>query len=199
MRNPAASGRNAEVVRDLLHRVESGELPHAHAHGVTRMNETVRARHDATVGAVGICRRPISCSLDFAGANRPITNRGARQQPVTESDRVNERFERRTNLPVCRSERAVELALRVIAAAYERANAAAGIIDHNGCAFEIRHSRIGFAVLGRFVIRFDRMMKIGSMLDFGQLRLKRILRGVLHGRIERGVNEKAAVIDLVLG
>ena len=139
------------------------------------MNETVRARHDAAVGAIGICRRPISCAVDFAGANRSVTDRGARQQPVTESDCVNEGFERRTNLPVRWGQRAVEFALRVIAAAYERANAAAGTIDHNHCAFEIRHGRVGFAVLGRFVIRFDGMMEIGSVFDFSQLRFERIL------------------------
>ena len=31
----------AERVGDLLHRVESSELPDAHAHGVARMDETV--------------------------------------------------------------------------------------------------------------------------------------------------------------
>ena len=42
------------------------------------------------------------------------------------------------------------------------------------------------------------MMEIGLMLDLGELRLERLLRGVLHGRIERRVNKEAAVVDLVL-
>ena len=42
------------------------------------------------------------------------------------------------------------------------------------------------------------MMKIGLMLDFGELRLKCVLRGVLQGRIERGVDRETTVIDLVL-
>src|SRR4029450_9832314 len=57
---------DAEIVRDLLHSSESGELSPAHAHGVTRMNKAVGARHGAAVGAVRICRRPISCAVDFA-------------------------------------------------------------------------------------------------------------------------------------
>src|SRR2546426_1923225 len=47
-----------ECGRDFLHPIESGELPHAHTHGVTRMNETVRAGLNAAVSAVGISRRP---------------------------------------------------------------------------------------------------------------------------------------------
>ena len=42
------------------------------------------------------------------------------------------------------------------------------------------------------------MMKIGLMLDLGELRLERLFRGVLHSRIDRCVNREPAVIDLVL-
>ena len=48
------------------------------------------------------------------------------------------------------------------------------------------------------IIRFQRMMKIGLMLDLRELRLQRLLRGVLHRRIERCVNRESAVVDLVL-
>ena len=48
------------------------------------------------------------------------------------------------------------------------------------------------------IARFHGMMKIGLMLDFGELRLERVLCGVLHGRIERGVDRHTTVIDLVL-
>ena len=55
------------------------------------------------------------------------------------SYRVNEWFKRRTNLPVCRRERAVEFALSIIAATYQRANATACVIDHHDRTFQIRH------------------------------------------------------------
>ena len=42
------------------------------------------------------------------------------------------------------------------------------------------------------------MMEIGLVLDFCELSLERLLRGILHGRIERCVDKKPAVIDLVL-
>ena len=71
---------NAEVVRDFLHRIEPGELSDAHAHGVARMNETIGARLDAAIGAVGICGRPISRAFDFTGLNRTIADRRTRQQ-----------------------------------------------------------------------------------------------------------------------
>src|SRR6266581_3272794 len=125
-----------EIVRDFLYRIESRELSHAHAHGVARMTETVRARHDAAVSAVRIRRRPISCAVDFARLNRAVADRRARQQPVAKRDRVNEGLECGTDLAICRSERAIEFALRVITAANECANAAAGVIDHNRRAFE---------------------------------------------------------------
>src|SRR5215831_5440864 len=60
---------NAKVIRNFLHRIESGELANAHAHGVARMNKTVRARHGSAVRAVGIRRRPITRSIDFARLN----------------------------------------------------------------------------------------------------------------------------------
>src|SRR5215469_7271455 len=66
---------NAKVVCDFLHRIKSRELPNAHAHGVARMNETVGARHDASIRAVRICWRPISCTVDFARLNRTVTDR----------------------------------------------------------------------------------------------------------------------------
>src|SRR5438094_10057584 len=121
--------RDTEVVSNLLHRVEPSELANPHTHGVARMYKAVGAGHGAAVSAVGICRRPISRAINFARLNRAITDRSARQQPVAESNSVNEGFERRTNLPVCGSHRPVELALRVIAPADQRANAAAGIVD----------------------------------------------------------------------
>ena len=42
------------------------------------------------------------------------------------------------------------------------------------------------------------MMEIGLMLDFRELLLERVLRGILHRRVECRVNRKAAVIYLVL-
>src|ERR1700692_275534 len=123
--------RNTEVVSNLLHSIEPGELSNAHTHGVARMNKAVGAGHGAAVSAVGICRRPISRAINFAGLNRAIADRSARQQAVAESDSVNEWFECRANLPVCGSHRPVELALRVIASADECTNAAAGIVDHD--------------------------------------------------------------------
>src|SRR5205814_2403471 len=118
---------------------EPGELANSDAHGVTRMYEPIRTRHDAAVGAVGVSGRPISRAVNFAWLNRAIADRSSRQKPVAESDSVNERFERGTNLPACRSHRAVELALRIIATANEPANAAAGIVDHHHRALEVRH------------------------------------------------------------
>src|SRR6266511_3250623 len=41
---------------DLLHHVESGELTDAHAHGVARMDETVRAGEDAAKCPIRIGR-----------------------------------------------------------------------------------------------------------------------------------------------
>ena len=70
---------NAKIVRDFLHRIKSGELPNAHAHRVARMNETVGARHDPAIRAVGICRRPISGAVDFTGLNRTVADRCPRQ------------------------------------------------------------------------------------------------------------------------
>ena len=41
-------------------------------------------------------------------------------------------------------------------------------------------------------------MKIRLMLDLGELHLERLLRCILHSRIERRVNVEAAIVDLVL-
>ena len=49
------------------------------------------------------------------------------------------------------------------------------------------------------IIRLERMIKISLVLDLGELGLQRLLRRVLHSRIERGVNKQTAVVDLVLG
>src|SRR4029453_5914195 len=68
---------NAEIIRDFLYRIEAGELANAHAHGVARMNETVGARHGPAVRAVGICRRPITGTVDLARLNRTVTDRGS--------------------------------------------------------------------------------------------------------------------------
>src|SRR4029453_5251300 len=84
---------------DLLHRVESCELPNPHTHGVARMDETVRAGQDAAILSIRIGRRPISSAFDFAGLNRAVADRGSRQESVGECYRVNERFKRRANLP----------------------------------------------------------------------------------------------------
>ena len=117
---------------------------------------------------------------------------------MAESNRINEWLKCGTNLPVCWSQRAIEFALRVIASADECANSATGIVDDDHCAFQIRHRRISFSIFGRVIARLYRMMKIGLMLDFGELCLQRVLRGVLHGWIKRGVDRQTAVIDLVL-
>src|SRR5262245_44259093 len=68
---------NAQIVRNFLHRIESGKLPNAHAHSVTRMNETVGARHYPSKRAVRICWRPIPSTVDFARLNRTITDCGS--------------------------------------------------------------------------------------------------------------------------
>ena len=117
---------------------------------------------------------------------------------MAECDRIDERLERRTYLPVRRSQRPIEFALRVITAAHERADPATCIIDHNYRALEVRHGRVPFPVFRRFILRLGRVPEIGLVFDLAQLRLQRILRGVLHGRIERRVNGKPAVVHLVL-
>src|SRR5207253_8983589 len=101
---------------------------------------------------------------------------------------VHKWFERGTNLPICRSQRAIEFALSVITSADERTNSAAGVIDYYHRALEVRHGRVSFPFLRRLVFRLGRMMEIGLMFDLAQLRLKRILGAVLRRRIERGVN-----------
>ena len=47
---------DAKIIRDLLHRIESGELSHSHAHGVARMDKTVGARHRTAVSTIRIRR-----------------------------------------------------------------------------------------------------------------------------------------------
>src|SRR5215467_2542032 len=63
-----------EGVGDFLDTIDSGELTYANAHGVARMNETVRAGHDAAVCSIRIRGRPISCAFDLSGLNRAITD-----------------------------------------------------------------------------------------------------------------------------
>src|SRR5438046_8394981 len=79
---------NAKIVRNFLHRIEPGEMANAYAQGVAGMNETVRTRHGPAVRTVRICRRPISCPVDFAGLNRTVADRRPRQQAVAEGDRI---------------------------------------------------------------------------------------------------------------
>src|SRR6476619_5070548 len=66
---------NAKIIRDFLYRIESGVLTNAHTHGVSRMNQTIGARHDAAVSAVGVRGRPIARAVDFAGLDRAIADR----------------------------------------------------------------------------------------------------------------------------
>src|ERR1700720_302892 len=162
------------------------------------MDEAIGARLDADVSSVGISRRPISRAIDFAWLNRAIADGCAGQKPMGEGEGINERLEGRADLAIRGWERAIEFALRIIAAAHERANAAARVVDRHERAFEIGHGGI-FAVLGRLIARFDWMMEISLTLDFRQLGLERLLGGVLHDWVERGVNKETAVIDLVLG
>ena len=68
-------------------------------------------------------------------------------------DRVDKRLERGTDLSIRGRQRAIELALGIIAATNERANAAATVIDRYDRAFQIRHRRV-FAVLRRMIVRF---------------------------------------------
>jgi len=93
------------------------------------MDETVRARLDAAVSSIGISWRPVSGAVNFSGLYRAVADGGAWQKPVTERKRVNERFERRTNLSICGRKRAIEFTLRVIATPDKCANAAAGVVN----------------------------------------------------------------------
>ena len=77
----------------IVKQLEAGELPNADAHGVARMNQAVGGRLNAAVGSVGITGRPISRAFYFAGLNRPIADRCARQQTIGESECINEWFE----------------------------------------------------------------------------------------------------------
>ena len=183
--------------RDLLNVIEPRELTDAHAHRVARMDQAVRNRLDAAVSPVRISRRPISRAFDFARLDRPVANRRPRQKSVRKRECVNKRLERRTDLPVRRSQSAIEFTLRIIASADESADTAARIVDRYERALEVWHRRI-FALLRRPIAGFRRMMKIRLVLDLGQLRFERLRRGGLDRRIERRVNEQAAVIDLIL-
>src|SRR6266516_4902197 len=103
------------------------------------MDEAVRARLDAAVRSIGISGRPIPCAFNFSGLYRAIADRSAGQKPVAESERINERFESGTNLPVGGRECAIEFALRVIATTDKATNAAAGVVNRHDCALEVRH------------------------------------------------------------
>src|SRR6202011_3700683 len=101
------------------------------------MDEAVGARLDADVSSVGISRRPISRAVDLAWLNRAVADGRAGQKPVGEGERINERLEGRADLAIRGRERAIEFALRIIAAAHECADAAAGVVDRHERAFEI--------------------------------------------------------------
>src|SRR6266536_2196991 len=113
---------NSKIIRDFLYRIESGELANAHAHGVARMDQAIGARHNAAISAVGVSGRPVAGAVNFTGLNWAIANRRTRQQSMTKSNRVNKRLERRADLPIRRSQRPIEFAVRVITAAHERAD-----------------------------------------------------------------------------
>src|SRR6266581_1647263 len=100
------------------------------------MDESVRTRLKAAVSAIGISGRPISCAFNCSGLYRAIADSSARQKPVAESKRVNERFESGTNLPVGGSECTIEFALRVIATTDKTTNAAACVVNRHDRALE---------------------------------------------------------------
>src|SRR5512132_2998233 len=100
-----------------------------------------------------------------------------------ESERVNEGLKRRTDLPICWGERAIEFALRVVAATDARANAPTCVVDRHNRALQIWHRRVPLSVLRRLIICFQRMMEIGLMLNFRELSLERLLRRILYGWI----------------
>src|SRR5260370_12341886 len=161
------------------------------------MDEAIRTRLNAAVSPIGISGRPISCAFNFSGLYRAIADGSAGQKPVAESERVNERFERGTKLRVGGSECAIEFTLRIIATTDKSTNAAACVVNRHDRALEVRHGRI-ISVCRRLIICLQRMMKIGLALDFCELRLERLLRGILHSWIERRVNKESAIIDLIL-
>src|SRR5439155_22109380 len=82
-----------ESGRDFLHRIKAGELADSHAHGIARIDQTIGARLNAAISAIGISRRPISGAVDFTGLNRVVANRGTRQETVGKSDRVKKGLE----------------------------------------------------------------------------------------------------------
>ena len=162
------------------------------------MDQPVGAGLKANISAVRISGRPIPGPINFAWLNRIVADRGAGQQALGESNRVNKGLESRTDLAIGRRQRAIEFALRIIAPADQSANPPTGVVDCHDGAFQIRHGRV-LTVFRRPVIRFQRMIEIRLAFDLAQLRLERLLRGLLHSRIERRVNEHTAVVDLVLG
>src|SRR5437764_7974857 len=93
------------------------------------MNEPVRTRLNPAVGPVGVTRIPAAGAFDLARLNRSVANRGSGQETVSKSQRINKRLERRAHLPVGRSQGPIELALRIITAADQRANTSAGVVD----------------------------------------------------------------------
>ena len=103
------------------------------------MDQAIRTRLNAAVSSIGISGRPISGAFNFSGLDRAIADRSPGQQPVAKSERVNERFESRTNLPVGGRECAIEFALRVITTTDKATNAAAGVVNRYDCALEVRH------------------------------------------------------------
>ena len=58
------------------------------------MNQAVGGGLNPAIGAVGISRRPISRALDFAGLDRAVADRRAREQAISEGESINKRFER---------------------------------------------------------------------------------------------------------
>src|SRR5437879_7949263 len=113
-----------ECGSDFLDGIEAGELTDPHAHGVAGMNQSVRTRLNPTIRAIRISRRPIARALNFSRLNRAVTNSGAGQESLGKSKRINKRFEGRAHLPIGRRQRAVELALRVVAPADTSSDAA---------------------------------------------------------------------------
>src|SRR6476620_6769365 len=70
---------NAKIIGDFLYRIESGVLANAHAHGVTRMDQAIGARHDTAKGAVGVSGRPVPGAVNFTGLNWAIADRRTRK------------------------------------------------------------------------------------------------------------------------
>src|SRR5947209_192078 len=103
------------------------------------MNQPIRAGLNSAVGAVGIGGRPRSRAVDFAWLYLTVADGRAGKQSCGEGDGINERLEGRTDLAICRRQRAVEFALRIIAATNQGTDPAAPVIDGNDGAFQVRH------------------------------------------------------------